>query len=60
MTAEDIDEIEAMHDALSRKLLSTSPEQLLDIEALDGYRFEFSDLFGERGDIINKHMPRRQ
>lgn len=59
VTAEDIDTIEAMHDALSRTLLSTPPGQLLDIEALDDYPFVFNDLYGERGDIINKNMPRR-
>ena len=58
VTAEEIDTVEKMGDALSLKLLTTAPEQLLDIEKLDDYRFNFNDLFGNRGDIINKDMPR--
>lgn len=58
VTAEDIDTVEKMGDALSLKLITTAPEQLLDIEKLDDYKFNFNDLFGNRGDIINKDMPR--
>jgi formylmethanofuran dehydrogenase subunit E len=58
VTAEDIDTVEKMGDALSLKLLMTPPEQLLDIEELHDYKFSFSDMFGNRGDIINKDMPR--
>ena len=47
-----------MGDELSLKLLTTQPEQLLNIEKLEGYKFQFADLFGMRGDIINKDMPR--
>jgi formylmethanofuran dehydrogenase subunit E len=59
VTAADIDAVEKMGDALSLKLLSTPPEQLLDIKKLEKYKFNFSDLFGNRGDVINKDMPRR-
>jgi len=59
VTAADIDTVEKMGDALSLKLLSTPPEQLLDIKKLEKYKFNFSDLFGNRGDVINKDMPRR-
>ena len=58
VTAEDIDTVEKMGDALSLKLLTTPPEQLLDIEKLNDYKFSFSDMFGNRGDVINKDMPR--
>lgn len=58
VTAEEIDTVEKMGDALSLKLLTTAPEQLLDIEKLDDYKFNFNDLFGNRGDIINRDMPR--
>jgi formylmethanofuran dehydrogenase subunit E len=59
VAAADIDAVEKMGDALSLKLLSTPPEQLLDIKKLEKYKFNFSDLFGNRGDVINKDMPRR-
>ncbi len=58
VTAEDIDAVEKMGDALSSKLLATPPEELLDIEKIEDYKFNFSDMFGNRGDIINKNMPR--
>ena len=58
VTAEDIDLVEKMGDDLSLKILSTPPEELLAIEALPGYKFQFSDMFGNRGDVVNKEMPR--
>ena len=58
VTAEDIDRDEKMADDLNKKLLNTAPEELLNIEKLEGYKFQFTDLFGMRGDIINKDMPR--
>ncbi|UCH20926.1 MAG: formylmethanofuran dehydrogenase subunit E family protein [Deltaproteobacteria bacterium] len=58
VTAEEIDRVEKMGDELSLKLLTTPPDKLLDIEKLEDYKFQFADLFGMRGDIINKDMPR--
>jgi len=58
VTAEDINTVEKMADTLSMKLLTTPPEELLDIKPLKNYRFVFTDMFGNRGDIINKNMPR--
>ncbi|HQJ95132.1 MAG TPA: formylmethanofuran dehydrogenase subunit E family protein [Syntrophorhabdaceae bacterium] len=58
VTTEDINTVEKMADALSLKLLTTPPEELLDIKPLKNYRFVFTDMFGNRGDIINKNMPR--
>lgn len=58
VTAKDIDQVEKMGDELSLKLLTTPPDKLLNIEKLEGYKFQFADLFGMRGDIINKDMPR--
>ncbi len=58
VTAEDIDTVEKMGDSLSLKLLTTPPGQLLAMEKLKDYKFNFSDMFGNRGDIINKDMPR--
>jgi formylmethanofuran dehydrogenase subunit E len=58
VTAEDIDTVEKMGDSLSLKLLTAPPEELLEIKRLNDYKFNFTDMFGERGDIINKGMPR--
>ncbi len=61
VAAKYIDAVEDMAQALNLKLLSTPPDQLIDIKALEDYRFipnETVDVFGARGDIINKDMPR--
>jgi formylmethanofuran dehydrogenase subunit E len=58
VTAEDIDKVEKMGDSLSLKLLNAPPEELLEITRLNVYEFNFTDMFGDRGDIINKDMPR--
>jgi len=57
-TAEDIDTVEKMGDNLSLKLLTAPPEELLEIKRLNDYKFTFTDMFGDRGDVINKDMPR--
>lgn len=54
----DIDKVEEMANALIKKLLTTPPDQLLEITPKPGYKFKFSDLYDLRGDIINKDMPR--
>jgi formylmethanofuran dehydrogenase subunit E len=61
VTAEDINTVEKMADALNLKLLTTPPDQLLDIKPLQDFKFvsnDTVDVFGNRGDIINKDMPR--
>jgi len=58
VTAEDIDTVEKMAEALNLKLLTTPPDELLEVTRLNDYKFNFTDMFGDRGDIINKHMPR--
>lgn len=58
ISPEDIDQFEAMANALSNKLLNTSPEQLLEIMPRSGYKFQFNDLYGVRSDVINKNVPR--
>ena len=61
VTAEDINTVEKMADALNLKLLTTSQDKLLDIKALPDFKFspnDTVDVFGDRGDIINKDMPR--
>jgi formylmethanofuran dehydrogenase subunit E len=58
VSAEDIDTVERLGDALSLRLLTVSPEELLEIKKLADYRFEVADMFGDRGDVINKDMPR--
>jgi hypothetical protein len=47
-----------MGDNLSLKLLTAPPEELLEIKRLNDYKFTFTDMFGDRGDVINKDMPR--
>jgi formylmethanofuran dehydrogenase subunit E len=54
----DIDSLEKMADELSLKLLSSPPSEILEIKPLPGYKFNSTDLFSERGDIINKDVPR--
>lgn len=58
VTPEDIDNLDRMADALSRKLLNTAPAEILDIKPLAHYKFVPIDLFGGRGDVINKAVPR--
>jgi formylmethanofuran dehydrogenase subunit E len=56
--AKDIDAFEAMQNNLSKKILTTPPSELLVIERLKDYKFNYCDFFGERGDVINKNMGR--
>lgn len=58
VTAEDINKVEKMGDALSVRMLNTPPGDLLEIKSLKNYRFVPVDMFGNRGDVINKNMPR--
>jgi formylmethanofuran dehydrogenase subunit E len=58
VAAADIDRVEEIAGALSRKMLTKAPSQLLTVNMKPGYKFSFSDLYGRRGDIINKDMPR--
>lgn len=58
VTSTDIDRLENMTETLSRKLLNTPPAVILDIKPVVNYQFVPIDLFGERGDVINKAMPR--
>jgi len=60
VAADDIDAVEKMADQLSEKLLNSPPDDILEIRFLPQYEFKFDDLFGERGDIINKTMPRKK
>lgn len=56
--SEDIDHLEKMAEALNRRLLNAPPAEILDIKPLENFKFIPIDLFGERGDVINKMMPR--
>lgn len=58
--AGEIDQVEEMANSLIKKLLSTPPEQLLDLEPVPQYQFRAFDFIGERGDVINKFMPRKK
>jgi len=60
VNSEDIDHLEKMAEALNRRLLNTPPAEILDIKPLQNFKFIpiDIDLFGKRGDVINKTMPR--
>jgi len=58
VTAADIDEVERMSEQLIRKMLTTPATELVEVRRLTNYRFIAHDLLGNRGDIINKDMPR--
>lgn len=58
VSASEIDTFEQLSDQLSQKMLSTPPADLVDIRPLPNYRFVFLDMFGGRGDVVNKDMPR--
>ncbi|OGI01996.1 MAG: hypothetical protein A2Y25_08480 [Candidatus Melainabacteria bacterium GWF2_37_15] len=55
---EDIDKVEKMQNELSKKLLNSPPEEILDIKKLEDYKYNFNFKTGERGDIINKDVSR--
>ncbi len=54
----DINKVEKMHNDLSKMLLNTSPDELLDIKKLGNYKYEFKFQTGQRGDVINKNVSR--
>lgn len=56
--AAQIDQSEALANALSKHLLTTLPAETVTLTPLAAYRFAATDLLGARGDIINKDMPR--
>jgi formylmethanofuran dehydrogenase subunit E len=58
VTAADIDELEHMSEQLIHKMLTTPAAELVEVRRLTNYRFVAHDLLSNRGDIINKDMPR--
>ncbi len=58
VSAKDIELVEGMANDLSKRLLNTPAEEILTMQSLPEYKFVFSDMFGGRGDIVNKNMPR--
>lgn len=54
----EIDEVESMQEALCKTILNADPENLVELEMLEDFRFQFADMFGIRGDILNKHVAR--
>jgi formylmethanofuran dehydrogenase subunit E len=54
----DIDRVEDMQNKLSKRLLNTAPEVILQIEHLPNYKFNFQFSTGKRGDIINKNAEK--
>lgn len=58
VSAADIDRVEVLANDLSRRLLNSSPADILEVKKLDRYEFRSNDAFDERGDSINKSSPR--
>jgi len=58
VSPEDIDKAEIMANNLSKTLLNSAPDKILDIKPLKDYKFDFEFSTGKRGDIINKLVPR--
>jgi formylmethanofuran dehydrogenase subunit E len=58
VSAAEIDALERLSEQLNRKMLTTPSSELVDVRPLPNYRFIAADLFGTRGDVINKDMPR--
>jgi len=56
VSSAEIDKVEKMQNELSKKLLNTNPDEILDIKPLKNYKFEFKFQTGNRGDIINKNV----
>lgn len=57
-----IDEVEKLADSFIHRLLHTPLEQLVNVEKLEGYLFvanESVDVFGKRGDIVNRNVYRQ-
>ncbi len=57
VAAPDIDELERLADALSRRVLNSPPADSVDVKQIENYTFVPIDLFGDRGDVTNKKMP---
>lgn len=58
VSANEIDRIDQLHDALSKTVLTRDLGDILFVDELDDYQFHFNDLYVGRGDIINKSAPR--
>jgi len=54
----DIDKVEKMQNELSKKLLNSPPDKIIDLKPMPNYDFEFKFSVGKRGDIVNKNAPR--
>jgi len=58
VSAAEVDKAERLANQLSQKVLTTEPAMLLNVQRLTGYHFIPMKSFGNRGDVINKDMPR--
>lgn len=59
----EIDEVENMANNFINTMLNTPLEKLIKVEKLENYQFEpvkNLDVFGNRGDIVNKHVPKQK
>ncbi|OIP56109.1 MAG: hypothetical protein AUK54_02710 [Helicobacteraceae bacterium CG2_30_36_10] len=63
VTPEEIDRVEKLADDFIAMMLHTPLEKLVSLTKLDHYIFEpvsSVDVFGNRGDVVNKHVPKKQ
>lgn len=58
VSSQDIDKVEKMANDLSRILLNSAPDKILEIKALPDYKYDFKFAVGKRSDIINKNISR--
>lgn len=50
----DIENLEALADKLSEKVLNSNPDEIMEIKKLDNYKFKQNIQTGTRTDVINK------
>lgn len=63
VTPEEINRVEKLADAFIKTMLYTPLEKLVSLKKLDNYIFEpvaSVEVFGNRGDVVNKHVPKKK
>ncbi|MEF3191846.1 MAG: formylmethanofuran dehydrogenase subunit E family protein [Campylobacterales bacterium] len=61
VTPQEIDQVEKLANAFIKTMLNTPLDKLVKVEVLEHYLFEpiqSLDVFGNRGDVVNKHVPK--
>lgn len=63
VTPQEIDDVEDLANNFIDTMLNTPLEKLVSVKKLQNYTFEpvsNVEVFGNRGDIVNKHVPKRK